>query len=330
MINRIDDCVIFGLSNGIELAKKVAEKTGIKLGNVTRKIFADGEILVKSEETIREKKVFLFQSTSNPVNDSLMELLIAIDSFKRASAKSITVIIPYFGYSRQDRKASGREPITAKLVANFLEKAGADKVIAFDIHSEQTQGFFDIPVDTLSAICVLFSAFIKNRHNLNKLKVVAPDYGAVKKARKIAERLNVDLSIVDKKRPEPNVVEIANILGEVKGYNCILLDDMIDTGGTILENVKLLKQKGASKIFVMITHGIFSNNSIQKFFDALDQNIIDELYITDSIQANLEYRHKNLYLVSLDDFLVEVIDAQINQKSISQIYAKYWDFVKTS
>lgn len=328
MINDINNCIIFGLSNGYLYAKEVSEKTNIQLGVITTSKFADGEILVKSNTTVRGMDVFLFQSTSCPVNDNLMELLIAIDSLKRASANSITVIIPYFGYARQDRKAKGREPITCKLVANFLQKAGATKVILIDIHSEQTQGFFDIPVDTMTASCVLFNEFRKNNPNIIKnLTVVAPDYGAVKKVRKISEILNVNLAIMDKRRPQPNVVEISNVLGDVEGRDCLLLDDMIDTGGTILQNIELLKKHGCKKIFVVATHGVFSNNAIEKFKVALDKELINELYIADTIEQNTLIKHPNIKVVNLSSFYAEILEAQINHNSVSKIYKKYWDMV---
>lgn len=324
MISDINNCIIFGLSNGDQFAKEVAEKTGIRLGSITTSRFADGEILVKSDNTVRGMDVFLFQSTSNPVNDNLMELLIAIDSLKRASANSITVIIPYYGYARQDRKVKGREPITCKLVANFLENAGATKIILIDIHSAQTQGFFNIPVDTMTASCVLFREFRKNNPGvIENLTMVAPDYGAVKNVRKISEILNVNLAIVDKRRPKPNVVEISNVLGDVENKDCLLIDDMIDTGGTILQNIELLKNKGCNKIFVMATHGVFSNNAIQKFEKALDNRLINELYIADTIESNLKINHPHIKVVKLSSFYAEILEAQINHKSVSDIYKKY-------
>lgn len=324
MINNINNCIIFGLSNGHLYAKEVAEKTNIQLGTINTSRFADGEILVKSNSTVRGMDVFLFQSTCYPVNDNLMELLIAIDSLKRASAKTITVIIPYFGYARQDRKAKGREPITCKLVANFLEKAGATKVILIDIHSEQTQGFFDIPVDTMTASCVLFNEFRKNNPNIiRNLTVVSPDYGAVKKVRKISETLNLNLAIMDKRRPQPNAVEISNVLGDVQDKDCLLLDDMIDTGGTMLQNIELLKEHGCKKIYVMATHGVFSNGALEKFKAALDKGLISELYVADTIEENTKINYPNIKVVNLSNFYAEILDAQINHKSVSKIYKKY-------
>lgn len=319
--------IVFGLNNGHKYASEVAKKTGMKLGEVEISRFADGEILVRSSNTVRGMDVFIFQSTSAPVNDNLMELLIAIDSLKRASANSITVVIPYYGYARQDRKAKGREPITCKLVANFLENSGATKVILIDIHSLQTQGFFNIPVDTLSVSCILFNEYKKSNPNLDNLTIVAPDYGAVKKVRKISEILNISLAIVDKRRPKPNVVEVSNLLGDVNGRDCLILDDMIDTGGTILKNIDLLKENGAKKITIMATHGVFSNNAIEKFKQFLDEKKIDALYIADTIEENRNIKHPNIHIVSLAEFISEIFKAQINHTSISDIYNKYWNMV---
>lgn len=325
--NKLNNYIIFGLNNGYKYAKEVAEKTKIKLGEMQISKFADGEILVKSSSTVRGLDVFLFQSTSSPVNDNLMELLIAIDSLKRASANSITVVIPYYGYARQDRKAKGREPITCKLVANFLENSGATKVILVDIHSLQTQGFFNIPVDTLTVSCILFNEYRKNNPNLDNLTIVAPDYGAVKKVRKISEILDISLAIVDKRRPKPNVVEVSNVLGDVSGRDCLILDDMIDTGGTILKNIDLLKEKGAKKITIMATHGVFSNNAIDKFIKFIDEGKIDGLYIADTIEANRNIKHKNIHVVELAEFFSEILEAQINHTSVSHIYEKYWNMM---
>lgn len=323
------NCIIFGLSNGYEYAKEVAKVSKIQLGQINTTRFADGEILVKSSDTVRGRDVFIFQSTCSPVNDNLMELLIAIDSLKRASAHSITVIIPYYGYARQDRKAKGREPITCKLVANFIEKSGATKVILADIHSEQTQGFFNVPVDTLRASSVILNEFMKT-YDGEELCSVAPDYGAVKKARDISEHLDISLAIVDKRRPKPNVVEVSNVLGDVKDKHCILIDDMIDTGGTILSNIRLLKEHGASKITVFATHGVFSNNAIQKFKDAIDSGELYQLFITDTIPSNLNINHKGIKVISLAKFFADVISAQVHHKSVSAIYQKYWNSVSSS
>lgn len=320
----IKNWIVFGLSNGKHYAEKISETVGIELGEMNVSRFADGELLVKSKETVRGKDCLLIQSTSYPVNDNLMELLIGIDALKRASAQSIIVIIPYYGYARQDRKAKGREPITCKLVADFLVQAGATKVILIDIHSEQTQGFFNVPVDTLRATTILINEYKKNNKNENDFCIVAPDYGAVKKARDISEHLDVQLAIVDKRRPKPNVVEVSNVLGDVSNKACILIDDMIDTGGTVLSSAQLLKKNGATKVTIMATHGIFSNNAIEKFYKSIDENIIDEMYITDTIIENKNIKHPKIHVIDLSEFLSEIINAQIKHTSVSDVYVKYW------
>lgn len=319
--------IVFGLSNGLHYAEKISKLVGIKQGEMLISRFADGELLVKSKEPVRGKNVLLIQSTSSPVNDNLMELLIGIDALKRASAKSIIIVIPYYGYGRQDRKAKGREPITCKLVADFLVQAGASKVILMDIHSEQTQGFFNVPVDTLRATTILINEYKKNNENSNDFCIVAPDYGAVKKARDISEHLDVQLAIIDKRRPRPNVVEVSNVLGDVSGKDCLLIDDMIDTGGTVLSSAKLLKSCGAKKVIIMATHGLFSNGAINKFYKELDDGIIDQLYITDTIIENRDIKHPKIFIVDLSTFLAEIISAQINHTSVSSVYDKYWDRV---
>lgn len=317
--------IIFGLSNSFEFAKSIGEKINVQYEQMHTSIFADGEMLVKSPVPVRGKDVILIQSTSKPVNDNLMELLIAIDALKRASANSIIVLIPYFGYARQDRKTQGREPITCKLVADFIVHAGATKVILVDIHSKQTQGFFNVPVDTLVTTPIMIDAYKKNNKNDKDFCVVAPDYGAVKKVRDIAEHLYVPFAIIDKRRPKPNVVEVSNILGDVKDKVCLLIDDMIDTGGTILAAAKLLKKHQAKKIVVMVTHGIFSRNAIDQFKKAIDENIISELYVTNTIKENSEIEYKGIHILDLSTFLAEILEAQIKHLSVSKIYKRYWE-----
>lgn len=317
--------VIFGLSSAKELTNKVCDYLKVKPGDINTFNFADGEILVKSNQTVREKDVYIFQSTSKPVNDNLMELLIAIDALKRASAKSINVIIPYYGYARQDRKSKGREPITAKLVANFLEVAGATKVVLMDIHADQIQGFFNIPVDTLKASWMMLSE-ISSNYKSKDLCIVSPDYGGVKRARSIAQCLNVPLAIIDKRRPKPNEVEVSNVLGNVEGKDCILVDDMIDTGGTILSAAKLLREKKVKSISIMCTHAVFSNNAIEKFNQAIKDGILSNLYITDSIPEANNYKSKKIHIFSLAKLYADFIKIQDKHTSISSnLYKKYID-----
>ncbi len=315
---------LYGLSNSKKISKEISQKLKIKEGEIDTFKFADGEILVKPRETVRGKDVFLIQSTSHPVNDNLMELLIAIDAMKRASANSITVIIPYFGYARQDRKSKGREPITAKLVANLIENAGANKIILMDIHSEQIQGFFDIPVDTLKASGIILGNVLKD-FSMKDLCIVSPDYGGVKRARTIATKLNVSLAIIDKRRPEPNKVEVFDILGNVENKDCILVDDMIDTGNTIIQAIDLLLSKKAKSVSVMCTHGVFSHDAISRFEELLKSKKLKKMYITDTIEDNLNIKNPKIQLVHLSGFFAEVINSQITGKSISKLYDKYWN-----
>lgn len=319
--------IVFGLSNSSNYAEMIAKKVNIELGEIVTSRFADGEILVKASQTVREKDVLLIQSTSNPVNDNLMELLISIDALKRASAKSIFVLIPYFGYGRQDRKSKGREPITCKLVASFLESAGANKVLLIDIHSEQTQGFFNIPVDTLRASVILLLEFIKKNDINETFCIVASDYGAVKKARDIATHLNLDLAIIDKRRPKPNIAEVCNVLGDIRNKNCLLIDDMIDTGGTIISAAIILKKNGAQKVSIIATHGLFSKDALSEIIKILDNGIVDNLYITDTIQKNLEIKHDKIFVIKLGDFLSDVIYSHIHHRSVSDLYETKWDIL---
>jgi ribose-phosphate pyrophosphokinase len=322
-----EETIIVSLSNGVHLGKKIAEKLQIKYIEAKTIRFADQETLVTVDSTVRNQNVYLVQSTSRPVNDNFMELIIALDMLRRASAKSITVIMPYYGYARQDRKANGREPITAKLLADIIQKAGANKVILMDIHAEQIQGFFDIPVDSLRASYVMFENYIRN-NNPENLVIVSPDYGGVGRCRKLTKYLNAPLAIVDKRRPRPNEVEISNVLGDVDGKDCVLYDDIIDTGNTIIQSARLIKQKGAKTVTIMATHGIFSNNANEKFEMAFKENIIDNVYITNTINhLNL---HPKIKVIDLSSFLADVINAHENHNSVTDIYYQYINKIKKS
>lgn len=320
-----EETIIVSLSNGRHIGKKIAEKLQIKYIEAKTIRFADQETLVTVDSTVRNQNVYLVQSTSKPVNDNFMELIIALDMLRRASAKSITVIMPYYGYARQDRKANGREPITAKLVADIIQKAGADKVILMDIHAEQIQGFFDIPVDSLRASYVLFEHYIRT-HNPKDLVIVSPDYGGVGRCRKLTKYLNAPLAIVDKRRPRPNEVEISNVLGDVKDKDCVLFDDIIDTGNTIIQSAKLIKEKGARTVTIMATHGIFSNDANNKFKEAFDTNIVDDVYITNTIDHS--DLHPKIQVIDLSSFLADVINAHENHNSVTAIYYEYINKIK--
>ena len=269
---------VFTGNSNLPLAQKIVEYIGTRLGDCQVSHFADGEINVKINETVRGYDVYVIQSVSNPVNDNLMELLVMVDALKRASAGSITIIIPYYGYARQDRKAKGRDPITAKLVANLLTVAGANRVATIDLHAEQIQGFFDIPVDNLWSFPI-FASYFKENENLDDYIVVSPDVGGVKRARKFAEKLGVPLAILDKRRPKDNVAEIMHVIGEVEGKRCILFDDIIDTGGSIVGATEALIKNGAETVTACATHGIFSKTAKEK----LQNSKLDKVIVTDTI-----------------------------------------------
>ncbi len=315
--------IIFGLSNSSKLAESVAKKTGVHLGKSHVSKFADGEILFTTDEPVRGTNVYLIQSTSKPVNDSLMELLISIDALKRASAKSISVIIPYYGYSRQDRKCKGREPVTAKLVADMLQIAGATRILTFDIHSQQQQGFFNIPFDSISGTWLLLDRFIKQNKKITKnLIVVSPDYGSVKRSRSIAQKLGVDIAIVDKMRPKANQVKVSNILGDVNGKDCLMVDDMIDTGGTMISAAALLKEKGAKSVNILATHALFNGNAIDNFTKAKKDKVVDSILVTDTIPNNLP---EFIKVISVDELIANAIQVFAGGagESMSKVYNKY-------
>lgn len=292
---------IFGLSGSKKLIEKLKNSNLVKVFDLKTMIFADGEIIATPQEFVRGCDVVLIQSTSNPVNDRFMELLIAIDAIKRASAKSINVIIPYMGYSRQDRKTNPREPITFKLIANMLQSAGASRILTWDIHSPTTQGFFDIPFDSLEACWLLLDAFT-SKTSIKDFAIVAPDYGSIKRARDISVELEKPLIIIDKRRPAPNTVEISNILGDCQNKNCVIIDDMIDTGGTIIESSKLLKEKGAKTVSVLATHALFNKDAISRLKNAYENNIINNIFVTDTVERDLI---DFVNVVSISDVLIK-------------------------
>ena len=296
MNNSSNQNIIFGLSASKGLTEKVAKIMGAPVGEISIQRFADGEILVTPKETVRGLDVTLIQSISNPVNENLMELLIAVDAIKRSSARSINLIIPYMGYARQDRKTKPREPITFKLVANMLQTAGATRILTFDIHSDQTQGFFDIPFDSLRASLFLLKDFI-NTTQIKDFVVVSPDYGGVKRSKEISQMLNMPLAIIDKRRPAPNQVEVTNILGDVKGKDCVIFDDMIDTGGTVIASSELLKKHGAKSVSILVTHGLFNGNAVERFNEAVEKGYINNIFVTDTIEK--ENPIKGLHIVTV-------------------------------
>ena len=293
---------IFALNSNKPLAEKIAESVGVPLGKTSVDRFSDGEIRINIEESIRGDEIFIIQSTSAPVNDNLMELLIMIDALRRASAATINVVIPYYGYARQDRKARSREPITAKLVADMIEKAGADRAIMLDLHAAQIQGFFDIPVDHLMGAPLLADYFLTNGLDKDAV-VVSPDHGGVTRARKLAEFLKSPIAIIDKRRPRANVAEIMNIIGSVDGKRCVLIDDMIDTAGTITLAAQALMDAGAIEVYACATHPVLSGPAIER----IEKSPIKQLVVTDSIQLPEEKQIDKLVQVSVGPLIGDAI-----------------------
>lgn len=305
--------LISGNSN-ISLAKKIADNLKLHLSKTFVSRFSDGEIRVEIGENVRGKDVFLIQSTCPPVNENLMELLVMLDALRRASAKRITVVIPYFAYARQDRKDQPRVPITAKLVANLLTVAGATRILALDLHAGQLQGFFDIPMDHLYAINVFVDYFKEKK--IKDLVIVSPDVGGIKMARAYAKSFQVGLAIVDKRRNNPEDTEVMNILGDIKGKNVIIVDDLIATGSSLVEAAKALRNNGAKKIFAAISHGVLSNNAIEK----INNSDIDALVITDSIPLPKEKKSKKIQVVTVSTLIAEAIKRIHFGESISCLF----------
>ena len=307
---------IFSLSSNRPLAEKIAEAVGLELGKISISRFSDGEVKVNVEESIRGAHVSIVQSTSDPVNDNLMELLIMIDALRRASAKTINVVMPYYGYARQERKAQSREPITAKLVANMITIAGADRVLTLDLHAPQIQGFFDIPVDHLIGVPLLADYFLEKGLFGEDVVVVSPDHGGVVRARKLADFLKSPIAIIDKRRPRPNVSEVMNIIGDVAGKKCIIIDDMIDTAGTITLAAAALLDKGADSVYACCTHAVLSGPAVER----LDESEIKEVIVTDSIQQP-EGRHLDkLQTISVGTLVGEAIKRIHENRSVSPLF----------
>ncbi len=307
--------LIFSGNANLPLAKKICKHLRVKLGKLFVDKFSDGEIRVEIGENVRGKDVFVIQPTCFPVNDNLMELLIILDALRRSSAKRVTAVIPYFGYARQDRKDQPRVPITAKLVANLLDGAGADRILTLDLHAGQIQGFFDIPVDHLYAINV-FSDYFKKIKSANGLVVVSPDVGGIKMARAYAKKFRAGLAIVDKRRNSPDATEVMHILGEVKDKDAILVDDIVATGSSLLEAAKALKKAKAKKIYACVTHGILSSNAVEKIKDSC----IDSLMITDSIPLPKEKQNTKIGIISVNKLFAEAIERIHLEKSISILF----------
>ena len=305
---------VFALSASQDLAKSIANKLGTELGKSRVHHFADGEILVEIEESVRGKDVFIVQSTSNPVTENLMEILVLTDALKRASAKEITAVIPYFGYARQDRKAKPRQPITSRLVADLLTTAGVDRVVTVDLHARQIQGFFDIPVDEMEALPLIYRYFVDK--GVEDLCVVSPDHGGATRARKLSERLDCPIAIIDKRRPKPNVAEVMGIIGDVAGKNCILVDDMIDTAGTIQIAANALKERGALSVYAACTHPILSGPAVER----IENSAIKELVTTNTINLPEEKRSPKITQLSVGEVLAEGILHILNDEPVSDLF----------
>ena len=298
------------------LSKNIAKYLKTKLVNSSIKKFSDGEIYIEINENIRGNSIFIIQSISSPANDNLMELLLCIDALKRSSAKNITAVIPYFGYARQDRKVVPRTSISAKLVSNLITKAGADRVVTVDLHAGQIQGFFDIPVDNLFTT-PLFARYIKKKFKSKKLICVSPDIGGVQRTRGLATKIKADLAIIDKRRPEPGKSQVMNIIGEVKGKNCIIVDDIIDSGGTIVNAVEALKKAGAIDVYVFITHAVLSGDAAKK----IKNSKIKKLIITDSINNSNKIKNNNkIEVLSISSLMSEAIKRIANSNSVSDLF----------
>lgn len=317
MITHGKNIKIFTGNSHPELAKEIADILGLPLGKAKVSTFSDGEISVDIAETVRGTDVFLVQSTSSPVNNNLMELLIMIDAFKRASAGRITVVMPYYGYARQDRKAKSRDPITAKLVADLLQAAGADRVLTMDLHASQIQGYFNIPVDHLVGSPILSKYFVeKGLADQDDVVVVSPDLGSVTRARKFADRLHAPIAIIDKRRPKANVSEIMNIIGDVEGKKCILIDDMIDTAGTISNAANALKDLGAKNVYACCTHGVLSGPA----FERINNSAIEELVMLNTIKLPEGVDKEKFKSISVAPLFAEAIKRIYDDEPISKLF----------
>ena len=307
---------LLACNSNLMLSGEIAKYLGLKLIDAEVKKFADHEIFVEIKENVRGEDIFVVQSTSYPANDNIMELLVVIDALRRASAKRITAVMPYFGYARQDRKAAPRTPISAKLVANIITSAGADRVLTLDLHAGQIQGFFDIPLDNLYAAPV-FVRDIKENFDLKNLVVVSPDVGGLVRARAIASKIGADLAIVDKRRPKAGVSEVMNIIGDVDGKSCIIVDDMVDSGGTLCNAADALLAKGATSVSAYITHGVLSGKAAQR----IENSQLKNLVITNSIEPTEKTLSvKNIKIINVADLLGEAIRNISQEKSVSTLF----------
>ncbi len=319
------DIIVFALSSSIELADEICATLGIDRGQIAVRHFADNEIIIEPLESVRGKHVFLVQSTCRPVTNSYMEVLIALDACKRASADKVTVVMPYYGYARQDRKARARQPITAKLMANLLTTAGADRVVTLDLHAPQIQGYFDIPTDDLTAVSML-GQYFRTKQFENEVVVVSPDHGGATRARNLSDTLpNSTIAIIDKRRTKPNVAEALNLIGDVDGKTCIIVDDIIDTGGTIMGGVKMLYEKGAKEVYCACSHGIFSGDALSR----IANSDVKEVVVTNSIPLTDDMKKEpKIKQISIGYMLARTIQAIHLHTPVSEMYKMFNEDVK--
>lgn len=310
------DFMVFTGNANPELAKNIVNKLGMSLGKAQVNQFSDGEIAVEIQENVRGRDVFVIQPTCAPTHKNLMELLILVDALRRASAGRVTAVVPYFGYARQDRRVrSARVPITAKLVADMMVGVGIDRVLTLDLHAEQIQGFFDVPVDNIYGAPILLDDIRRQKHK--DLVVVSPDIGGVVRARAVAKELNIELAIIDKRRPKANVAEVMNLIGDVEGRTCLLVDDMVDTAGTLCSAAKALKERGAIKVVAYATHPVLSGKAI----DNLNNSVMDELVVTDSIPLSAAAQEcTRIRQLSLHHTLSEAMRRLNNEESLSAMF----------
>ncbi len=310
------DIKIFSGNSNQKLAKSMTEYLGLPLGKSDVTMFSDGEISVNIHESVRGSDVFVVQSTGMPVNRNIMELLLMIDAFKRASAGRITAVVPYYGYGRQDRKAKSRDPISAKVVADLITVAGADRILSMDFHAPQIQGFFNIPVDHLLGLPALCPYFVNKFENKENLVVMSPDIGSINRARNFAKRLNAPLAIIDKRRPAPNVSEIMNIIGNVEGKDVLIYDDLVDTAGTLCNAANAIKEHGAKSVTATATHAVLSGNAIK----TIQESAIEELVFTDTIDIPQEKMIDKFKILSVAPIFAETISRVYSDRSISPLF----------
>ncbi|MBO8427881.1 MAG: ribose-phosphate pyrophosphokinase [Firmicutes bacterium] len=321
----IKDILVFSLSSNTHLTDKVCDLLGINRSEAEVLHFADGECLATSKVDVRGKKIYIIQSTCSPVNDRIMELLIFIDGIKRANCKEITLIIPYYGYARQDRIAHRNEPISARMVADLFSNAGVTRVLTVELHTPQIQGFFSVPLDNLTPTSI-FAKYLLNKFktlhiSTNEVAIVAPDHGAMYRARDLSNAIaNSSIVIIDKRRPRPNVAEITNIIGEIKDKVCVMVDDIIDTGGTILAGARTLKDKGARSVYICASHALFSHNALGRFEES---DFIDEVLVTDTIEHPEFYNSQKVKVVSVSEMIADVIKSHESHETIKDKYTRF-------